>query len=917
MRTPRTFSVLVGVVSTLASAQVLTVDSTNSPYTVRTATTYSQVTVAAGATLVANAPITVTGSMQVSGRVTIDPKVYTLRLDVGGTLTVDFGGALDVDGLGLLGAPAAGYGASGATLDPTSLMVVSSTAGNEAGGAHASLGGMGGVHTYGSALEPTTPGGGGGVWGTDLGGAGGGVIRVTAQSLVLNGQARANGANGNHFGDWQSKAGGGAGGSVNLRVTDFSGSGQVQANGGFPVNGVGYGGAGRIKVASTTSTFVGSFAARNGSGTYDGTVQLLNTALNSLRVEGGQRVLVSGEAYSALSLGPSGTVTISGRPKILTPLVIPSGSSVTLTRPEALEAVTIAEVAGTLQVSAAVAQDAGVLVRGRLIVDAPLTVADLDTTLGAVITHSPTVNSMHLVVPGTVNLVAGAQVNAIGMGYPGGPGAFGNFGSTIDPVTSAVIAGSASGTGGSHGGRGAQTATASSAPTYDSPTAPRFGGGGGGWGFCPNVGGMAGGAGGGVIRMTAGVLRLQGNINADGAASTFGACNPPSGSGAGGSVVLTVDQLVGDGGIYARGGSGNVACLGGGGGLINITSGDSTNYVGPVSAGVGTACVPAGEPGIVITTQRPAAPRIVAVSPQRLLTGDTLTTTMTASGATPITWSLTSGPVDAQLNASSGRLTWASSMVGTQTFSVTATNAFGSDQLMFTVDVVSKPLIVSTPNTTAQLGLSWRYDDDGQASATGTGPITWLASLAPPGFAVDSASGLVSWTPNGLGTFAVCLQATNPYGTSQQCFSVEVRRGSVDGGASAAPVFRSHPSTSATCGAQWHYSGMHAPEVDGTGPFLFSVSSLEGVSLPTGLSIDAQTGELSWTPSREQKGITPLVLRVDSPSGSAEQSFAVVVECPDPTQAQVSCSSAPTADGALVAVLVLLLRRHRRSRLGV
>jgi hypothetical protein len=90
------------------------------------------------------------------------------------------------------------------------------------------------------------------------------------------------------------------------------------------------------------------------------------------------------------------------------------------------------------------------------------------------------------------------------------------------------------------------------------------GSGGGGYYYS----GYPGGNGGGLVKITTGVLNLSGNILADG-----GSTASPSGSGSGGGIQLNVGTLSGSGKIYARGGSvtyGSTHYGSGGGGRIAI-----------------------------------------------------------------------------------------------------------------------------------------------------------------------------------------------------------------------------------------------------------------------------------------------------------------------------------------------------------
>jgi hypothetical protein len=916
-------AIFAGLVAATAAGQTLDVTPSNSPLTIAAAATYTQVTVTSGGTLVVNAPLNVTGDLRVygAGRVTVDQAQQTMTLNVAGRLTVDLGGTIEADVKGLLGAPAAGLGGSGATLDPISLRVVP---GASMGGAHASVTGRGPKPAYGALVEPTSPGAGGARMYDGVGGSGGGVLRITAGVLELNGQLSANGGN-QESPSGSGYAGGGAGGSVNLTVGSFLGSGVLSVNGGrgSTNNGSGderHGGAGRIKVSYATSSFVGTYSAQTGNGIPDGTVHLFDRTLNQLRIAGTPTVLNGGGSYDSIAFERGSSLNVEGRATIATPLDVPVGSKVTLASTHALEALTVGTVGGTLVVNAQVSQSAGLLVRGTLVLNARLAVPSLDTEEGAIITHDAEVESMDLVVAGRLLLVAGARVDVVGMGYSAGGHTsggvpltpFGRSGATRDPSTSLVVAGSTSGSGGSHGGVGGAQTSAVAAPAFDTPTAPRFGGGGGGARVTSSA--FPGGAGGGVARIAAGTLVLEGTIVADGALGIPGHVSDAAlpGCGAGGSVSITVDSLSGTGSISARGGYGNPPSAAGGGGLIYISAGTDT-FSGMVSVEGGGGPLRGG-PGVLTRTQRPIAPHIVSVAPTQVKLGDTLLYRPLATGAMPLTWSLPVGPVSAEL-LTSGQLSWLASTSGPQPFSLRATNGFGSDTQAFIVEVLVPPVVTSTANGSATVGTPYQYDADGRVDATGSGPIGWSASFGPAAFSVDAVSGEVRWVPLGIGSYAACVVATNAVASAQQCFTVSVAATAGAAGPTArAPRFTSSPSTSAACGGAYHYSGTQLPEVDGDGPFAFSLASVPGTALPTGLVVDATTGELNWTPTREQAGAHPLMLTVEGASGSATQTFSIVVDCPDNRPVQVSCGcSGWEHSGAGLAALALLVRGRRKA----
>ncbi|MEQ1731071.1 MAG: Ig-like domain-containing protein, partial [Vicinamibacterales bacterium] len=184
-------------------------------------------------------------SLQVtgSGVVTHSPQdgtavVRSLDLDVTGDVVIESGSSIDVSGRGYLGANRPG--------NPDNR---GRTLGNAFGHLNSSgtYGGFGyndpGVTpnaVYGDFKNPNELGTGGAARfaNGDLGGNGGGLLRLKANRLVLNGELRANGQSGN----W-----GGSGGGIRVETTELSGTGLANAEGGY------YSGGGRIAFFYTTN----------------------------------------------------------------------------------------------------------------------------------------------------------------------------------------------------------------------------------------------------------------------------------------------------------------------------------------------------------------------------------------------------------------------------------------------------------------------------------------------------------------------------------------------------------------------------------------------------------------------------------------------------------------------------------------
>jgi hypothetical protein len=143
-------------------------------------------------------------------------------------------------------------------------------------GSGAGYGGAGGPSSlspggsaYGSPLQPTDwgSGGGAGYGGFSSGSDGGGAIRLTVPgTLTLAGQVSANGNPG-----LADDSGGGSGGSIYISAGIFKGNGSISANGGAgQLYSGGAGAGGRIAIYSRTNNFSGQTTADGGFGYFDG-----------------------------------------------------------------------------------------------------------------------------------------------------------------------------------------------------------------------------------------------------------------------------------------------------------------------------------------------------------------------------------------------------------------------------------------------------------------------------------------------------------------------------------------------------------------------------------------------------------------------------------------------------------------------
>jgi hypothetical protein len=217
-------SVAVTVAGMLTASQELDVDGS---MTIDGAIT-------AGGRIVAPALSVTNGGVLTSLSATTT-SVYSLELQVAGTLSVDATSKIDVSGRGYLWGRTTGN----TPLDPATV---------HSGGSYGGSGGQNGllVAPYGDYADPNDWGSGSG---PNSGGIGGGLVRITAGALTLDGQLLANGGT----------LGGssGSGGGIYVAVTTLSGTGQITAAGGGTNLTAGYCGGGGGRVAIYAADFTG------------------------------------------------------------------------------------------------------------------------------------------------------------------------------------------------------------------------------------------------------------------------------------------------------------------------------------------------------------------------------------------------------------------------------------------------------------------------------------------------------------------------------------------------------------------------------------------------------------------------------------------------------------------------------------
>ena len=526
---------------------------------------------------VAASTVTITGNSTVLPVASTGTAFFKVNLTTT-TLNVDSTSRIDVSGRGFLGGrqPGNPFGTRGMTLG----FQAGST--GASGGGYGGLGGGSSNGVYGDFRSPNDAGSGGGSDVAAIGGNGGGLIRIVAQTINLDGSILANGAGGG-----TADAGGGSGGGIRIDVGTLTGTGQLRANGqdGKPRVNVGGGGGSGGRVAIYYQIITGFDLTKISAFGGLGNGGLPNGAAGTVYLQGPAR-----EAGELII--DNNNLNVSS---LTTPIPNPSSGSIALThmrvrRQAHVRLDSLLTLTGTLELTA----------NAEFISTQRTLAGTISVTSNSVITHLPTTASSFFKVDlgaGALTLDATSKIDVSGRGFLGGrqPGnPFVGRGMTLG-----FQAGSSGDGGGGYGGLGGGPSN----PVYGSLADPNEPGSGGAASVGPA------GNGGGLIRISAQTFTLNGSILANGEGG--GCCD--AGGGSGGGIRIDVGTLTGGGQIRANGQDGkdraNTGGGGGGGGRIAVYFQNMTGFnASSISAlgGPGKGGQPNGQNGTVQLQQQVA-----------------------------------------------------------------------------------------------------------------------------------------------------------------------------------------------------------------------------------------------------------------------------------------------------------------------
>jgi large repetitive protein len=240
-------------------------------------------------------------------------------------------------------------------------------------------------------------------------------------------------------------------------------------------------------------------------------------------------------------------------------------------------------------------------------------------------------------------------------------------------------------------------------------------------------------------------------------------------------------------------------------------------------------------------------------------------TIVASGGSGGYTYAVTSGalPAGLSLDGASGEITGTPTTTGVSNFTVTGTDsshATGNRAYSIAVGTASLTLL---PTTLAAATQGVAYSQTITAEG-GTSPYSFLVSSGslPSGLTLDS-SGLLSGTPTVNGSYGFIVQATDTNGnTGYRTYTLNI----------GTNTLLLSPSTLPN-GSQGTAYNQTVTASGGTAPYTYAITS---GSLPAGLSLNANSGAITGTPSAN--GLSDFTIQAtDSVGDVGSQAYSLAI----------------------------------------
>jgi hypothetical protein len=262
----------------------------------------------------------------------------------------------------------------------------------------------------------------------------------------------------------------------------------------------------------------------------------------------------------------------------------------------------------------------------------------------------------------------------------------------------------------------------------------------------------------------------------------------------------------------------------------------------------------------VVATTPNTAPTITSTPRTSVRLGGSYSYQVVATDPTgdPLTFSLPTAPAGMTIDAKTGLVSWkpTAAELGSNPVQVRVDDTRGGFAVQgFSISVASQsvnqpPSIVSNPPQTATVGVLYAYNLQG--TDPDNDPLTWSLDTGPAGMSIDPTLGTVRWTPTAdqLGMQNVVVRLVDGQGgVATQSYAIAVRSVNLP------PSINSSPPTTADTVDTYDYA-VNATDPDNY-PLTFSLTTS-----PSGMTIDPQSGLVTWSPTASQVGSQNVAIEV-------------------------------------------------------
>jgi len=188
-----------------------------------------------------------------------------------------------------------------------------------------------------------------------------------------------------------------------------------------------------------------------------------------------------------------------------------------------------------------------------------------------------------------------------------------------------------------------------------------------------------------------------------------------------------------------------------------------------------------------------------------------------------------------------------------------------------TPSVNQTPTITSTPITTATVDELYTYDVD--ATDPDGDTLTYSLTTNPSGMTINSATGVINWTPSVEGDYDVIVEVSDGEKSTTQSFTITVSKAPIippSTPTNHAPTITSTPIITVAVDEPYTYD-VEATDYDN------DILTYSLTTNPAGMTIDSVTGEISWTPISSQIGDNDVTVKVSDGEKYDAQSFRITV----------------------------------------